>query len=113
MRGIRITLSLAVSGLLLLSVAPSTGAQNQLEVAKQLRVDWEPGSDKWGPPRRVCYGYNDSTFRIGSVRLRVETLDASDRVVGDALAWIYVTVPARDRAYFSVRRPSGGELSSG
>jgi hypothetical protein len=29
-------------------------------------------------------------------------------VVGETLAWIYVNVPARDRAYFSVRRPSGG-----
>jgi hypothetical protein len=109
-RGIRITLGLAVSGLLLLGVAPGAGAQNQLEVARQLRVEWEPGSDKWGPPRLVGYVYNDSTFRIGSVRLRVETLDGADRVVGETLAWIYVNVPARNRAYFSVRRPSGGEL---
>jgi hypothetical protein len=110
MRGIRITLALAMSGLLLLAVAPEAGAQNQLEVARHLRVEWEPGSDKWGPPRLVGYVYNDSTFRIGSVRLRVETLDGADRVVGETLAWIYVNVPARNRAYFSVRRPSGGEV---
>ena len=106
----RITLGLAVGGLLLLSVAPGAWAQNQVEVARQLRVEWERGSDKWGPPRLVGYVYNDSTFRIGSVRLRVETLDSSDRVIGETLAWIYVNVPARDRAYFSVRRPSGGEV---
>jgi hypothetical protein len=106
----RIALALAVSGLLLLGVvAPGAWAQNQLEVARQLRVEWDRGSDKWGPPRLVGYVYNDSTFRIGSVRLRVETLDGADRVVAEALAWIYVNVPARDRAYFSVRRPSGGE----
>jgi hypothetical protein len=110
MRGIRITLGLAVTGLLLLGVAPQAGAQNQLEIARQLRVEWEPGSDRWGPPRLVGHVYNDSTFRIGSVRLRVETLDGSDRVIGETLAWIYVNVPARDRAYFSVRRPSGGEV---
>jgi hypothetical protein len=44
------------------------------------------------------------------VRLRVETLDSSDRVVGETLAWVYVSVPARSRAYFSVRRPSGSEV---
>ena len=76
MKGIRITLGLAVSGLLLLGVAAGAGAQNQLEVTRQLRVEWEPGSDKWGPPRLVGYVYNDSTFRIGSVRLRVETLES-------------------------------------
>ena len=51
--------------------------------------------------------YNGSTYRISSVRLRVQTLDGSNNVVRDGLAWIYVTVPARSSAQFSLRRPTG------
>ena len=110
MRLIWISLRVAVSGLLLLGVVEGAAAQSPTDVARQLRVEWEPGSDKWGPPRLVGHIYNDSTYRIGSVRLRVETLDSSDRVVGETLAWVYVSVPARSRAYFSVRRLSGSEV---
>jgi hypothetical protein len=42
------------------------------------------------------------------VRLRIEVLDpASQQPVSEQLAWIYVNVPARGRAYFSVPRPRG------
>ena len=106
---IRISFHLAVGGLLLFGVIERAAAQGQPDVARLLRVEWEPGSDKWGPPRLVGHVYNDSTYRIGSVRLRVETLDGSGGVVGETLAWIYVSVPARSRAYFSVRRPTGSD----
>jgi hypothetical protein len=109
MRLIRASLGLAVGGLILLGVIGGASAQGLTEVATRLRVEWEPGTDKWGPPRLVGYVYNDSTYKIGSVRLRLQTLDSSNEVVGETLAWIYVSVPARGRAYFSVRRPSGGE----
>ena len=104
---IRISLHLAVGGLLLFGVIEGATAQGPPDVARLLRVEWEPGTDKWGPPRLVGYIYNDSTYKVGSVRLRVETLDSSGGVVGETLAWIYVSVPARYRAYFSVRRPTG------
>src|SRR4029453_12580173 len=108
MRLIRVSLGLAVGALVLFGVIEGASAQSPAEVAKLLRVEWEPGTDKWGPPRLVGHVYNDSTYKIGSVRLRVQTLDSSNEVVGETLAWIYVSVPARSRAYFSVRRPSGG-----
>ena|SRR5688572_16397063 len=82
-------------------------AQSPADVAKQLRVEWEPVADVLGPPRLTGHIHNDSVYRIGSVRLRVETVDASNQVVNESLAWIYVGVPARGRAYFSVRRPAG------
>jgi hypothetical protein len=109
MRLIRVSLSLAIGGLIFFGVTEGALAQSHTEVARLLRVEWEPGTDKWGPPRLVGQVYNDSTYKIGSVRLRVQTLDSSNAVVGETLAWIYVSVPARSRAYFSVRRPSGGE----
>jgi hypothetical protein len=48
-------------------------------------------------------------YRISSVRLRVQTVNASNDVVNESLAWVYVSVPARGREYFSIRRPPGGE----
>jgi hypothetical protein len=107
-RLIRVLLGLSLGGAIVFGAIDLATAQSQAEIAKLLRVEWEPGTDKWGPPRLVGHIYNNSTYRIGSVRLRVETLDASDRVIGETLAWVYVSVPARNRAYFSVRRPSGG-----
>jgi len=87
--------------------AASVAAQNQGEVAKMLRVEWEPGSEAFGRPKLVGYVYNESRYRIGSVRLRVESLDADKKPVRETLAWTYVDVPAAGRAYFSVARPSG------
>ena len=109
MRLIGVSLGLAVVGLILFGVIEGASAQIHTDVAKLLRVEWEPGTDKWGPPRLVGHVYNDSTYKIGSVRLRLQTVDSSNAVVGETLAWIYVSVPARGRAYFSVRRPSGGQ----
>jgi hypothetical protein len=99
----------AVGWLIILALAGPAAAQAQADVAKQLRVEWEAVNEACCPPRLVGHVYNASTYRIGSVRLRVETLDASNQVVNESLAWIYVNVPARDRAAFSIRRPSKGE----
>jgi hypothetical protein len=93
---------------MILVLTGDAGAQPQAEVAKLLRVEWEPLTQEWTRPRLAGYVYNDSTYRIGSVRLRVEVLDAaSQQVVREELAWIYVNVPARGRANFSVPRPKG------
>jgi len=104
---------LGVAGLIVLALAGVAAAQTQAEVASQLRVEWQLVDEACCPPRLVGHVYNASTYRIGSVRLRVETLDASNQVVAETLAWIYVNVPARDRAAFSIRRPSRGAASTG
>ena len=100
-------LALALGGLLVLAPTGEAAAQPQAEVAKLLRVEWEALTEEWTRPRLVGHVYNDSSYRIGSVRLRVEVLDASQQKVREELAWIYVNVPARGRAYFSVGRPGG------
>jgi hypothetical protein len=64
MRLIRVSLGLAVGGLILFGVIGGASAQSLTEVATRLRVEWEPGTDKWGPPRLVGYVYNDSTYKI-------------------------------------------------
>jgi len=106
---IRRALVVVVGGLIVLSLAGAAAAQVQAEVARLLRVEWSPLSEEWTRPRLVGHVYNDSTYRIGSVRLRLQSLDAADRVLREDLAWIYVDVPARGRAYFSVNRPAGAQ----
>lgn len=98
-----------VGGMIVLGLAGAAAAQVQAEVAGLLRVEWSPLSEEWTRPRLVGHVYNNSTYRIGSVRLRLQSLDASDRVLREDLAWIYVDVPARGRAYFSVNRPAGAQ----
>jgi hypothetical protein len=102
----RLLASLVV-GLGVLASAGGAAAQNQGEIARMLRVEWEPGSEAFGRPKLVGYVYNESRYRIGSVRLRVESLDGEKKVQRETLAWTYVDVPAAGRAYFSVPRPSG------
>jgi hypothetical protein len=103
----RIGIGLSTAAVALLALAGAAAAQPHAEVASQLRVEWEALSEEWTRPRLVGYVHNASAYRIGSVRLRVQVLDASDKVVREELAWIYVDVPARGRAQFSVRRPEG------
>jgi hypothetical protein len=104
----RLVLGLALGGLVILALGGDAAAQPQAEVARLLRVEWEPLTQEWTRPRIAGHVYNDSTYRIGSVRLRIEILDAaSQQAVSEQLAWIYVNVPARGRAPFSVPRPRG------
>lgn len=102
-------LAVIVGGMIVLGLAGPAAAQVQAEVARLLRVEWAPLSEEWTRPRLVGHVYNDSAYRIGSVRLRLQSLDGSDRVLREDLAWIYVDVPARGRAYFSVNRPAGAQ----
>jgi hypothetical protein len=108
MRSRRLVLAVGGCSLIVLALAGVAAAQAQADVARQLRVEWEVVDDPCCPPRLVGHVYNSSTYRIGSVRLRVETLDDQQQAVNETLAWIYVNVPARDRASFSIRRPGRG-----
>jgi hypothetical protein len=107
MRLSRFVVGLATTGLIVLGLGDVATSQGQAEIAKLLRVEWEQVTEACCPPRLVGQVHNASTYRIGSVRLRVETLDGSNQVVRETLSWIYVSVPARGSAQFSLRRPSG------
>ncbi len=54
------------------------------------------------------YVYNDGNFRAGGVRLRVEVLDDSGKVIGEAFGWVYGDVLPQGRAYFAVPVPKRG-----
>ena len=49
------------------------------------------------------YVDNRSQLRVGDVHLRVETLDASGTVIGEAFGWVTGDVAAGGRGYFVVR----------
>jgi len=107
MRMTRLSVGFMVAGLLVLGFVDMAASQGQAGVARLLRVEWEQVTEACCPPRLVGQIHNGSAYRVGSVRLRVETLDGSNQVVRETLAWIYVTVPARSTAQFSLRRPPG------
>jgi len=104
--------SLALALGTILALAPigvaTVGAQTNAEVAPLLRVEWEPTTETWRRPGLTGFVYNNSTYRIGSVRLRVEALDEANQVLSQTLAWAYVNIPARGREAFSVARPREG-----
>jgi hypothetical protein len=107
MRVIRVSVCHTVLALVVLGSVDPAASQSQAAVAQMLRLEWQQVNEACCPPRLVGQIYNGSTYRISSVRLRVEALDGSNQVLRESLAWIYVTVPARGNAQFSLRRPSG------
>ena len=87
----------------------TANAQTNADVAPLLRLEWQPTTETWKRPGLTGFLYNDSMYRIGSVRLRVEALDAENKVLSETLAWAYVNVSARSREAFTVTRPKVGE----
>ncbi len=88
-----------VMGVLLLgpALAPAAEAQGDFSVS------WEP--HLIGGRDAAVKGYvdNRSQLRIGDVHLRVETLDAGGKVIGEAYGWVTGDVAAGSRGYFVVR----------
>lgn len=85
--------------------APVSYAQAQdLEPAVQspFRFDFEETANSYRGPAVEGYLYNSLPWTITNVRLRIESLDASGQVRGDALGWTFGHVPAHGRAYFFV-----------
>jgi hypothetical protein len=95
---------------LLVVLAGAAGAQTlESDVAADLRVEWERSN---GPAGITGYVYNDSTYRIGFVRLRVTTRDPATERPGEMLAWVHGNVAARGRWSFSVRVPRPIEVEA-
>jgi hypothetical protein len=101
-------LMLTAAGPAVLVLMGSATAQPLLsEVASSLRVEWQRTVSLGGRPTIEGYVYNDSPFRIGGVRLRVEILDSSKRVVGETFGWVYGNISSRGRWPFSMPPPAG------
>jgi hypothetical protein len=97
-----------VLSLLLIAAAASAQAVDP-RVAEALRVEWQKVDDR---PGIEGYVYNDSTYRIGLVRLSILSREAPAQTPTPTLAWVYGNVPARGRWYFRVRLPAAREVVS-
>ena len=98
----------AAAALVLLLVVGTASAQApDPRVAEALRVEWQKVEDR---PGIEGYVYNDSTYRIGLVRLSILARDAPSQTPTPTLAWVYGNVPARGRWYFRVRMPAAREV---
>jgi hypothetical protein len=90
----------AVVGLLVLAPAgrPAAGPEQDL-----FRVETEPRL--LGGREAAVQGYveNRSSMRLGGMRLRVESLDESGRVIGESFGWVIGNVPAGGRGFFVIR----------
>ena len=88
-----------VMGVLLLGPGLARGADAQGDFS----VSWEP--HLIGGRDAAVKGYvdNRSQLRVGDVHLRVETLDAGGKVIGEAFGWVTGDVAAGGRGYFVVR----------
>lgn len=75
---------------------------------QSFRVEWQPRAGLWARPGVEGYVYNESAYRVGNVRLRVQLLDASERVLEERFAWIYGDIGAGSRGYFVLPAPGAG-----
>jgi hypothetical protein len=97
-------LAAALLGLLL-----AAGAHAQMTGSGQsFPVEWARRSDPWLKPAVEGYVHNDSMFRVGNVRLRVEVLDSSSRPVNERFAWVHGNIDAGARGYFVLSLPEAG-----
>lgn len=89
--------------LLFPAVAPAQRPQ-----VESFRVEWSLTPSGFRPAIEG-YVYNDSEYRVSSVRLRIEVLDASNRVMSEKFGWVYGDIGARGRAYFVFPAPRSDE----
>jgi len=92
---------------MLFAVGVASAQTPDAAVASALRVEWERVADR---PGIEGYVYNDSSYRIGLVRLSILSRDDPAQAPTSTLAWVYGNVPARGRWYFRVRMPATREV---
>jgi hypothetical protein len=79
------------------------------EVSRALRVEWRKVEEPWRRKTIEGYVYNDSAYRIGSVRLRVVALDSGEQPIGETFGWVYGNIASGGRWPFSLPLPRVGE----
>jgi hypothetical protein len=93
-------------GLVLLAPAPGAGAARELQ---PLMLGWEQHfSVTWDAVQRrdrpVVEGYviNRSSYRIGRLRVLVDSLDDGGRLVDQRVSWVLGELGGNSRLYFEV-----------
>ena len=92
-----------------LALADLAAAQSaEAEVAKALRIEWKPSTQRRGIEGFV---YNDSQYRIGLMRLKLDVRDGSSPPT-QMHAWVYGNIAAKGRSPFWARLTQPGEVVS-
>jgi hypothetical protein len=73
-------------------------------IEQDFRVDWQVGQNRKGPMIEG-YVYNNAMRTAEHMRLKIDQLDGSGRVLGSTTAVVLGTVPLDGRAYFSASVP--------
>jgi len=86
----------------------ATGVSAQLYAPQTLeryfRLEWEVTRGRKGPAIEG-YVYNNGPRSVEHMRLQIERLDTSGKVVGSSTVWVLGSIPMDGRAYFGVSVP--------
>jgi hypothetical protein len=96
----RTSIRVIVIGALLLTVGPAR-AENGDD--GRFRTEWEPRLIGGSGAAVQGYVENRSAMRVGDMRLRVYSVDATGRVIGETFGWVIGDVPAGGRGFFVIR----------
>ncbi len=101
MTGRRFVLLIAV---LVLNLAgpPAAAVTTPSGIDPRLRLEWDASQTRGGRPMVAGYIYNDYGRPANNVRLLVETLDGSGRVIDRAFGFVRGIVPVFNRSYWVV-----------
>jgi hypothetical protein len=83
-----------------LVAAPQASAQRPSP--ETFQIEWKRRSDPWVRPGIEGWVHNPSNYRVGSMSLKLQTLDASNQVVSEKRVWVYGHVPANGRSSFVI-----------
>src|SRR6266571_370490 len=99
----RIT-ALTVAALLTGAVGVSAQIYTPESLERDFRLEWAVTRGRKGP-KVEGYVYNQAMRTAEHMRLQIERLDASAKVVGSSTVWVFGTVRVDGRAYFSASVP--------
>jgi hypothetical protein len=91
----------------LAALAAPAAAQGVATGAPILRVETDARKEYSRPGVVTGWVYNDGQAVVGLIRMKVEMLDDSGKVVANHLGWAYGNVSPSSRAYFMIQVPPG------
>jgi hypothetical protein len=80
----------------------ASAASAQRPTPETFRVEWKRRTDPWVRPGIEGWVHNPSSFRVGSMSLKLQKLGDDDQVVSEKRVWVYGHVPAGGRTSFVI-----------
>ena len=90
--------------LLLASTVPAGPNYAPGSLDRYFRIEWQTTTGARGPMLEG-YVYNDAALMADRMRLSIELLDASGKVVGTTSTWVLGGVPPGNRTWFTTPVP--------